>query len=90
MKINNNNRKNYTRPKAQALIDSILITYCWSHGITQYLYHNSCTCKRKKEGEKDEVTYYDRMDGSSLALSERSPKKITIREYYRHETILPV
>ena len=32
MKINNNNRKNNTRPKAQALIDGTPVTYCWSHG----------------------------------------------------------
>jgi len=28
MKINNNNRKNNTRPKAQALIDGTPVTYC--------------------------------------------------------------
>ena len=88
--IRKSNHRRNNKSKAHALIDSILITYCWSHGITQYLYHNSCTCKRKKEGEKNEVIYYNRMGGSSLVLSERSSKKITIREYYRHETILPV
>jgi len=72
--INNNNRRRNTKPKAQALIDGIPVTYCWLHGITQNLYHNSCNCKRKKDGHKDEATYNNRMGGSNVVLSECSSK----------------
>jgi len=70
--INNNQRGRNTKLKVQALIDGILVTNWWSHGITQNLYHNSCTCKRKNEDHKDEATDDNRMDSSSIALSERS------------------
>ena len=39
------------------------ITYCWSHGITKNLKHNSKECKRKKEGHKDEATLNNKMGG---------------------------
>ena len=39
------------------------ITYCWSHGITQNLHHNSKSCNRKKEGHKDEATLHNKMGG---------------------------
>ncbi len=40
------------------------ITYCWSHGITKNLWHNSMTCKRCKEGHKKESTLQNKMGGS--------------------------
>ncbi len=43
--------------------DGVPITYCWSHGITKNLNHNSMTCSMKKEGHKDQSTLTNRMGG---------------------------
>ncbi len=40
------------------------ITYCWSHGITRNLWHNSANCNRCKEGHKKEATLQNKMGGS--------------------------
>lgn len=39
------------------------ITYCWSHGITQNLKHDSKNCIRKKEGHKENATLHNKMGG---------------------------
>jgi len=64
---NNHKREKSTRvqPKAQALLkDGTPVTYCWSHGVTRNLSHNSCTCTRRKDGHQDKATYDKRMNGS--------------------------
>jgi hypothetical protein len=45
--------------------NNIPITYCWSHGITSNLRHTSRTCKRKKQGHKDNATLNDKMGGNT-------------------------
>ena len=40
-------------------------TYCWSHGITTNLHHNSKGCKRPKEGHKEEATLQNKLGGST-------------------------
>ena len=49
------------------------ITYCWSHGITRNLKHNSKDCKRKKEGHKDEATLTNKMGGCTERCKARAP-----------------
>ena len=39
------------------------ITYCWSHGITQNLKHDSKNCTRRKEGHKENATLHNKMGG---------------------------
>ena len=70
---NNNrsdNRGTKKKHKAQALLDGVPVTYCWSHGVTRNLSHTSCTCKRHKDGHKEESTYANRMGGSNEVLAE--------------------
>ena len=40
-------------------------TYCWSHGISTNLHHHSKTCKRPKEGHKEEATIQNKLGGST-------------------------
>ena len=53
--------------------DGTRITYCWSHGITRNLKHNSKDCKRKKEGHKDDATLTNKMGGCTERCKARSP-----------------
>ena len=39
------------------------ITYFWSHGITKNLLHHIKSCKRQKEGQKEESTLQNKMNG---------------------------
>ena len=48
------------------------ISYCWSHGVTKNLSHNSMTCKRKKEGHQDKATLNDRKNGSDEVCEKRA------------------
>ena len=48
------------------------ISYCWSHGITKNLAHNSQTCQRKKEGHQDKATLNNRMNGSNEVCEKRA------------------
>lgn len=41
------------------------VTYCWSHGITRNLAHNSKRCSRKKEGHQESATLDNKMGGST-------------------------
>ena len=69
----NNNRTNKRGPQpAQALVDGFPVTYCWTHGITRNLSHDSNTCKRKAEGHKDAATYNNRLAGSSATVTNPS------------------
>jgi hypothetical protein len=61
---NKNNAPAKVKPKSQGKDDTGKdITYCHSHGITSNLWHNSKTCKRKREGHKSEATLNNKMDG---------------------------
>jgi hypothetical protein len=51
--------------KPDANSGPIKLSYCWSHGTTTNLNHNSQTCNYKKEGHKDEATINNRMGGSN-------------------------
>ena len=49
---------------AQGLDDKGMpVTYCWSHGTTSNLRHNSMTCMYKKDGHQDASTYSNKMGG---------------------------
>ena len=50
------------------------ITYCYTHGITQNLQHNSKTCARKCEGHKDNATLHNKMGGSTNTMQARKPR----------------
>ena len=41
------------------------VTYCWTHGVTWNLNHNSGTCRRQAEGHKTKATLKNRMGGSN-------------------------
>ena len=47
------------------------ITYCWSHGITQNLKHDSKNCTRRKEGHKEDATLHNKMGGSEDRMAPR-------------------
>ena len=47
------------------------ISYCWSHGITKNLRHNSMACRRKKEGHQDKATLTNKMNGSEQVCEKR-------------------
>ena len=59
-------------PAAQGMDSGVPVTYCWSHGITQNLWHNSRTCTRTITGHKNEATYDNKMGGSTQRCSRRS------------------
>ena len=66
-----NNGRKTQQLKAQALEEGIAVSYCWSHGVTQNLRHNSQTCNRKKQGHKDDATYQNRMGGTDMINTSR-------------------
>lgn len=41
------------------------VSYCWSHGTTRNLTHNSTTCDSKQAGHKDAATARNKMGGST-------------------------
>ena len=47
------------------------VTYCWTHGVTKNLRHNSATCVRQAEGHKKEATLNNRMGGSDTICEKR-------------------
>jgi len=67
-----NNQNKAKPPPFQGKINGENVTYCWSHGITKNRYHNSKTCKRKKEGHQDESTLNNRMGGSNERCKARN------------------
>ncbi len=61
----NRNRNRDPKPVAQGYDDDGKpITYCWSHGTTHNLKHHSKSCRRRKEGHKEEATLHNKMGGS--------------------------
>jgi hypothetical protein len=54
--------------KCQAVVDGYPVTYCWTHGVTRNLAHNSATCQRTAEGHVKEATYDDRKGGSNATV----------------------
>jgi hypothetical protein len=61
---NNNRNRNRPPPESQGTNDEgNKITYCWTHGITTNLRHNSQNCSRQKEGHKADVTLTNKMGG---------------------------
>ncbi len=67
-----NRKPNEKQPMQGYDADGTPITYCWSHGITKNLNHNSKTCSRKKEGHKDNATLNNRMGGCNERCKARS------------------
>jgi hypothetical protein len=68
----NNNNNNKTPLLCQGYNDkNEPVTYCWTHGVTKNLRHNSCTCTRKAEGHKDNATFSNRMGGSEKTCERR-------------------
>jgi hypothetical protein len=59
----NNNRKGPPPESQGTNAEGDKITYCWTHGITTNLRHNSQNCSRQKEGHKTEATLTNKMDG---------------------------
>ena len=47
------------------------VTYCWTHGITKNLRHNSTTCQRKAEGHKDDATLNNKMGGNEATCEKK-------------------
>jgi len=45
--------------------DGTKITYCWTHGITSNLRHNSKSCSRPKEGHMESATLQNKMSVST-------------------------
>ena len=39
-------------------------SYCWSHGVTRNMYHNSGTCDNHHTGHQSDATLDNRMGGS--------------------------
>ena len=74
-KDNNNSsqprRSNRIRRKAQALLDGLPVTYCWTHGVTTNLGHDSKTCTNRAAGHKEDDTYENRMGGSDNRVKAR-------------------
>ena len=69
---NNNSKHNSKVRIAQGFnADGDLISYCWSHGITKNLGHDSKTCRRKKEGHQDMATLNNRLNGSNEICEKR-------------------
>ena len=66
-----NNGRKTQQLKAQALEEGIPVSYCWSHGVTQNLRHNSQTCNRKNQAHKDNATYQSRMEGTDMINTSR-------------------
>jgi hypothetical protein len=63
---NNNRNRNRPPPESQGTnAEGDKITYCWTHGITTNLRHNSHNCSRQKEGHKTEATLTDKMGGNT-------------------------
>ena len=51
------------------------ITYCWSHGWTRNLDHNSKSCSRTLDGHKQDATLNNKMGGFDGQIRyRRSPK----------------
>jgi len=71
-KTRNNNRNKEPLVCQGHNADGKAITYCWTHGITTNLRHNSKTCKRRAEGHKAEATLSDKMGGSEATCTRRS------------------
>jgi hypothetical protein len=61
---NGNQNRNRPPPESQGTNDEgNKITYCWTHGITTNLRHNSQNCSRQKEGHKADATLTNKMGG---------------------------
>ena len=61
------NKENKPPPtnKASAVVDSIPMFYCWSHGLGFSNQHTSSTCNNKKDGHQDDATVKARKGGSN-------------------------
>ena len=69
----NEQRPARTKPKAQGTASNgVPINYCWTHGITRNVWHNSTTCSRPKDGHKKEATLSNKMGGSEHCHKPRS------------------
>ena len=64
-------RYNDTQHKAQAILDGVPVTYCYTHGITTNLKHNSHTCTKRCKGHDESATYQNRKGGSEVRCGEK-------------------
>lgn len=67
-KTSNRTTSTHGPKPAQALVDGFPVTYCWTHGITRNLAHNSETCQHKADGHKEDATFNSRKSGSSATV----------------------
>ena len=49
--------------------------YCWSHGITRNHMHTSLTCTSKREGHKDDSTFFNRKGGSGRIFLRQNTRR---------------
>ena len=58
-------RTDKPKEKAQAIIDGVPVTYCYTHGVTSNLNHHSGSCQRRCKGHDKTATFDDRKGGSN-------------------------
>jgi hypothetical protein len=51
--------------KPAAIVDSVAMYYCWSHGLGFSDQHTSHSCNNKKDGHQDDATIKSRKGGST-------------------------
>jgi hypothetical protein len=51
--------------KPAAMVDSVAMFYCWSHGLGFSDQHTSHTCNHRKEGHQEDATIKSRKGGST-------------------------
>ena len=49
--------------------------YCWSHGITRNHLHSSLTCTSKREGHKDDSTFFNQKGGSGRIFLRQASRR---------------
>jgi hypothetical protein len=50
---------------------TIMLYYCWTHGLNTNRNHTSATCKFPSEGHKLEATFTNRMEGSTKIMTSK-------------------
>jgi hypothetical protein len=55
------------------MVDGFPVTYCWTHGVTRNLSHDSASCQRTAAGHQADATYNNRKGGSDATV--QSPRQ---------------